>query len=161
MDVTGIVDLEGVTADADLKRLYQYWAERRAGRAFPARDDIDPLDFGYALGRVSLIEVLESPRRFYYRLVSTQLTSHLGYEMTGKFVDEIPEPEMRDFTERTYRRMVERRAPLYESDEVVLDGRRWRHETLALPLSADGRTITMLLVYRATREPGAVWPGGD
>lgn len=161
MDVTGLADLDRVAADADLKRLYRYWAERRGGRAFPARGDIDPVEFSYALGRVSLIEVLESPRRYYYRLVSTQLTDHLGYEMTGKFVDEIPEPEMRSFAERQYLRAVERRAPLYQSDEVVLDGRRWRHETLELPLSADGRNVNMLMIYRATSEPAPVSPGGD
>jgi hypothetical protein len=157
--VTDIADLERLSSDKDLRRLYLYWRERCGARTFPSRDDIDPVEFGYALGRVSLIDVVDDPPRFYYRLVSTQITRHLGYEMTGKFVDQMPEPEMRDFAERHYRRALAAAAPLYESDEVVLDGRRWRHESLALPLSSNGQAITMLLVYRTTAEPVTVRPG--
>ncbi len=159
MKVTNIADLERVGADADLRRLYLYWHARRGARAFPSRDDIDPVEFDYALGRVSLIDVLESPPRFYYRVVSTQLTRHLGYEMTGKFLDQAPEPEMRDFAERHYRRALSAAAPLYENDGVVLDGRRWRQESLALPLSSDGQAINMLMIYRVTGEPAAAEPG--
>ena len=160
MEITGITDLEGVTADADLKRLYRYWAERCGERAFPSRDDIDPIEFDYALGRVSLIDVLEGPRRFYYRLVSTHLTRHLGYEMTGKFLDQLPESQVRDFAGRHYLRALEQRVPIYESGEVVLDRRRWRHESLVLPLSADGQTISMLMVYRVTDAPVRAAPDG-
>jgi hypothetical protein len=62
---------------------------RRGAKRYASRDEIDPLDFGCAVGRVSLVDVLEGPRRFRYRLVSTSLTARLGYEMTGKFLDEI------------------------------------------------------------------------
>ena len=156
MTITDIADLERVTQDSPMKRLYLYWRERCGARRFPRREDIDPLDFDYALGRVSLVEVQEAPRRFYYRLVSTQLTRHLGYEMTGKFLDQMPEPQVRAYAERHYLRAVAAAIPLYESEEVVLDRRRWRHETLALPLSPDGETVSMLMIYRSTREPSPV-----
>jgi len=35
-------------------------------RRFPARADIDPLDFGYVLGHVMLLDVLRDPLRFRY-----------------------------------------------------------------------------------------------
>src|SRR5689334_13570664 len=75
-----------------IERLTAYWHQRAAGRTFPARADIDPLDFPYALGRVSLVEVHPGADgyRYRYRLVSTELTERLGFEMTGKFADEIP-----------------------------------------------------------------------
>jgi hypothetical protein len=153
--IGNVGDLERVCTDGDLRRLYLYWEQRRGTRSYPSRDDIDPLEFGYALGRVSLIDVLEKPLRFRYRLVSTQITLHLGYEMTGKFLDAVPEPEMRGFAESHYRRALAASAPLYESAEVVLDGRRWWHESLALPLSSDGQAINMLMIYRATTAPAA------
>jgi len=156
VEITGIGELERISGDADLKRLYLYWCERRGTRLYPARDDIDPVDFSYALGRVSLVEV--QGKRFYYRLVSTQLTQHLGYEMTGKFLDQMPGSEMRNFAEQHYRRALACAAPLYETDAVVLDGRRWRHESLVLPLAADGETISMLLIYRTTGVPEPVHP---
>lgn len=153
MRVRGVQSLEGVTTDAVLTRLYDYWLQRRGAKQFPSRNDIDPVDFRFALGRVSLIDVLDRPRRFRYRLVGTMVTEHLGYEMTGKFLDELPDSEVRAYLEQLYAQAVEDRAPLYEGDRVVLDGRLWKHETLVLPLSTDDRSVDMLMIYRATERP--------
>lgn len=144
--------LELKSSDAVLKRLYRYWAERRGAKRYPSRNDIDPLEFGFALGRVSLVDVVGQPRRFRYRLVSTSLTQRLGYEMTGKFLDEIPETEMRAYTERLYLTALEKGTPLHLQDEAMIDGRRWKHEALVLPLSSDGSSVDMLMIYR-TAEP--------
>ncbi len=108
------------------------------------------------MGRVSLIDVLEGPRRFHYRLVSTRVTEHLGYEMTGKLLDDMPESEMRAYAERFYAATLARRLPLYHRDEALLDGRRWSHESLALPPSSDGQAIDRLMVYRVTGAPARV-----
>lgn len=161
MTVKEVASAEGLeleTGDAALKRLYRYWTERRGAKRFPSRADIDPLDFGYALGRVSLVDVLEHPRRYRYRLVSTSLTARLGYEMTGKFLDQVPETEMRAYTERLYAAAVASRVPLHSRDEAMLDGRRWRHEALILPLSSDGDAVDMLLIYRTADPPNPLEP---
>lgn len=150
--------IEETTKDDRLLRLYRYWEEKRGRRPFPARSDIDPLDFPYALGRVSMIDVLHDPLRFRYRLVSTQLTEHLGYEMTGKFVEEIPDLSMQEFARAYYERALACGAPHYESGTVLIDRFGWRHETLSLPLSSDGQTIDMLLIYRNTSRPEVVTP---
>src|SRR3546814_4653792 len=47
---------EGIE-DSRLQRLAAYWDSCRAGRAMPARADIDPLDMGYLLGNLALVEV--------------------------------------------------------------------------------------------------------
>jgi hypothetical protein len=152
IDIGDPADLERFSDDADLKRLHRYWTERRGERLFPSRADIDPVDFGYALGRISLVDVLDGPR-FRYRLVATRLTDHLGYEMTGKFLDELPDAETRDYARRFYVEALARRRPLHHREAVVLDDRRWRQEALILPLSSDGEGIDMLLVYRVTGQP--------
>jgi hypothetical protein len=141
-------NLEPESGDEALKRLYRYWLERRGGKRFPSREDIDPLDFRYALGRVSLIEVLENPRRFRYRLVSTALTTELGYEMTGKSLDDIPETEMRGYAAALYGAALNAGTPVHIRDAVTLDGRRWTHETLVLPLSSTDLAIDILMIYR-------------
>jgi hypothetical protein len=153
MEIENIESLAALTTDAALIRLYAYWRERRGAKRFPARSDIDPVDFSFALGRVSLVDVLNAPRRFRFRLVATILTEHLGYEMTGKFLDQVPQIETRAYTERLYATALERRNPLYARDEIVLDGRRWKHEVLVLPLSSDDRSIDMLMIYRVTDRP--------
>ncbi len=150
--------LEEATQDQRLLRLYRYWDEQRQGRRFPGRDDISPIDFAYALGRVSIIEVRRDALRFFYRLVSSRLTEHLGYEMSGKFVDDIPDIEMREFTRAFYERALEGEAPLHEAGTFVVSGQRWWHEVLVLPLASDGGNIDMLLIYRNTLPPVEVTP---
>ena len=105
-------DCDPVTSgDEALRRLYQYWLERRGARAFPSRSDIDPLDFVYALGRVSIVEIMPGPKRFRYRHVSSQLTDHLGYEMRSRYVEDIPEPELRAPVEAANARIAPSKSP--------------------------------------------------
>lgn len=136
------------TAGERPRRLYAYWLEKQGDRRFPGRQDIDPRDFAYALGWVSLIDCLDDPPRYRYRLVSTNLTAQLGYEMTGRCTDEMPETGVRDYVEWLYGTVARSGEPRYERGSVALDGRAWTHETLALPLSQDQSRVDMLLVYR-------------
>ncbi len=152
-EIQGPEGLELESGNKTLKRLYGYWAARRGAKRYPSRDDIDPIDFGYALGHVSLIEAMQNPPRFRYRLVSGSLTARLGYEMTGKFLDEVPESEMRAYTARIYAMALAKGVPLHLRDQVTLDGRRWNYEALILPLSSDGYTVDILMIYRLADRP--------
>jgi hypothetical protein len=140
-----------------MSNLLSYWAAKRADRRFPSRvpsrADLDPIDFTYALGKVSIVEVIGAEPRFRYRLVSTRLTDHLGYEMGGKYVDEIPELETRAYVTSLYSRALAAAAPLQEGGKISLDSRTWQHETLVLPLASDHQRIDMLLIFRATTRP--------
>src|SRR5579864_8138687 len=74
----------------NLRQLYAYWEGLRRSREFPARRDIDPLDFRYALGHVMLLDVFYQPLRFRFRLHGTALALRAGYDMTGKMADDLP-----------------------------------------------------------------------
>ena len=150
---TNVADMWHRIEHPILQRMYRYWDAKRGGRRYPSRADIDPMDFKFALGRVSLVDVLRDPLRFRYRIVATQLTEHLGYEMTGKLADEIPEPDVRDYTILGYTRAVAAESAVHDAGEIVVDRRRWTMESLFLPLSTDGSTIDMLLVCRITERP--------
>jgi len=145
--------LKKLTNNDGLLRLYGYWVEKCGTRKLPSRQDIDPLEFTYALSRVSLVDVEEGARRFHYRLVSTSLTERLGYEMTRRYVEDIPDEEVRSYVEALYARAADLRAPLYERSKRFFSNRIWNHEALVLPLSSDGSTIDMLIVYRITDKP--------
>src|SRR2546430_170724 len=134
-EIRNSIDLND--AAPNVLRIYEYWRGRCGEAPYPTRARIDPLEFSFALGHVSLVEAVGEPPRFRYRLVSTALTEHLGYEMTGKFADEIPDPEMRAYTAATYTEVLARGGPLYDKGNVTLDGKIWTHETLFLPLSSD------------------------
>lgn len=151
-----MIDIFEQTEHPTLQKLYSYWAGLRGNRDFPARSDLDPIDFWFALGCVSLIEVLPDPLRFRYRLVGTNLTRNLGYEMTGKLLDEMPEPEVRAYLLDKYTTVLRERRPILEQGHHTLDRRVWRHETLYLPLSNDGRDIDVIVSCRITTPPKAV-----
>jgi hypothetical protein len=156
-DMEAIIDdlalLIAISTNAKLVDLYRYWSEKKDKRSFPARGDLDPLEFSYALGFVSLVDCVPRSVRFKYRLVSTNLTNRLGYDMTGKWADEIPDNYARDYVKDFYATVLHVRTPIYEKSERIFHNQVWKHEALALPLSDDNDNINMLLVYRETYDP--------
>jgi hypothetical protein len=134
----------------DLRRLRDYWNARRHGRRCPSRTDIDPTDFPYAIGRVSMVDVLEEPdgeRRFRFRLAATPICRALGRELTGKTLDELP-GATRAFLASNYIEAATSGEPVFMKGEIRLDGREWRGECLVLPLSSDGVRVDRLLCAR-------------
>jgi len=132
---------------AILQRLYRDWDSRRGGREFPSRADFDVLDFKYVIGQLALIDVSYDPLRFRFRLHGTGISQRVGYEMTGKELDDLPPPLVRSSMRRHYSEVVGRRVPIVEARErQIRDDSIVDSEALALPLSSDGKTIDMLMV---------------
>ncbi len=146
--------------DPRLQRLYAYWRERHVGTRPPSRADLDPLDFRYAVGFVTLVDVEHDPLRFRFRLVASPVTQHLGYELTGKYLDEVPEPAMRGYLEESYRRVVAERCALHERGERVLDRRIWRHESMLLPCCDATGSVNMIISARVTETPQSLAEDG-
>jgi hypothetical protein len=130
----------------DLRTLYDYWNARRGGRRWPARADINPIDLKFALGNMSLIDVSREPLRLTFRLVGTLFAQRLGADMTGKTFDDIPDPAYRDELKAAYKIIAETGEPSVAQGERVFDDKPRRFETLRLPLSDNGRSVTMILV---------------
>ncbi len=141
-----MTELRDTIEDDRLRRLLDYWESRRAGRTMPARRDIDPVEIGYALGYILLVEVHHDPLRFRYRLVGTRTPRRHGLDLTGTWVDELPYPQLRAELQANYAVLVARRAPAAIKRDEQLDGNRLRWEVLALPLAADGETVDMLMI---------------
>jgi hypothetical protein len=138
----------------DLRTLYDYWNERRRGRRWPSRADINPLELKFALGNLSLIDVSRtSPPRFTFRLVGTLFSQRIGQDLTGKTVDDIPDPVYRAEITKAYRRMIEAGEPSVSLGERDFDGEARRFETLRLPLSEDGQSINMVLICALYFDP--------
>jgi hypothetical protein len=129
-----------------LRHLYDDWLSWRGGRSFPARRDFDPVDIRYVLGKLSLIEVLQDPLRFHYRVHATRFAERLGFDLTGKTLDQLPDTDYRGIIRDHFTCVLEQRAPSVRCRERRLaDGRVWRYEVLVLPLAADGECIDMLM----------------
>src|SRR3546814_3922323 len=65
-----------------LQRLYAYWQRQRGDRMAPARADIDPVDFRYALGWVNLAEVRTGSAHFELRVFGTRLARVMELDAT-------------------------------------------------------------------------------
>ena len=128
-----------------LRRFLQYYLEKCAGRALPARRDLDPVDFAYALGDITLVDVAHDPLRFSFRLDGTRHVERFGFDLTGRSLDDFPYPEMRQAIFDSYREVVERRKPRRYHRDLESNGRLFRYEALILPLSDDGETVNMLI----------------
>ncbi len=129
-----------------LIRLFEHWQSLCAGRPMPARADFQPADIAFILGNVLLVDVLHDPLRFRVRLHGTNMVLRAGYDLTGRFIDQLPNAEFRKATEESFARVVEKREPRAWSRKRMIGDRWMDYDTLMLPLSADGRRVDMLLV---------------
>ena len=131
--------------DPALLDMLTYWEQRKAGRLFPARRDIDPLELRQHLGNIVLIDVEHDPFRLRYRLLGTRITTTMGRDSTGKYYDEIYPAPLLEEIYRSFRWILEHRAPLRTFGEAFYEDKSfYDYETLNLPLSSDGETIDLI-----------------
>jgi hypothetical protein len=123
---------------------YEYWLRKGAGRAMPARADIEPLEIPRLLANVFLMDVVPgTPRRFRFRLVGTRIADLEG-EMTNRFLDEfVPGAAgtamARHYEETAGGRISVRHETLHWRKREYIN-----YDVLLLPLSSDGETVDML-----------------
>jgi hypothetical protein len=131
-----------------LVQLFDYWDQKRAGRRFPTRHEIDPVEMRFALGNIDLVEITQDPLVFRFRLSGSNIDRDEGFNMQGKTLDEYPLPQHREVVRRAYLEVLENAAPSYEEMERFDEGRSLRYGRLILPLSDDGSRIDMFLIGR-------------
>lgn len=132
--------------DGRLRRLLAYWLEKRGDRLFPAKAEIDPVEFPYILGYVTLVDVERDPRRYRFRLDGSILVSLSGTDYTGRYLDELPGAEYVAFIVATYDRVVDSGEPFRYRKNELLDQQLFSEETLILPLGDSPPKVDMLVV---------------
>lgn len=138
-------DILSTVTDDSLRRLYVYWNDKRGPRPFPARRDIDPLEFAYVLGWVALLDVSYSPMRFRFRLYGSELAHRIGLDLTGTYADQHPNREFATMLQQGWQEVVDRREPAAARYDRLVDNRKQPWQAVRMPLSSDGTTIDMLL----------------
>ena len=97
---------------------------------------------------VGRFDVVADARRFVYRLVGTQEVAGRGSDPTGRSVGEAFYGESPEAALACYEYVVRTRRPFCFRDPYTTpDGWREQEDTIYLPLSADGATVNMVLVY--------------
>ncbi len=135
--------------------LFHYWDGKRRGRRMPSRADIDPLEMKPWLAGTALVDVKREPPgslRPYalrYRLIGTRPTLLRGQDVTGMRVESGYFGANVEAALENYRLVIEERTLVYDWDCTPSDdGFSREAETLLLPLSSDGETVDMVLVYQ-------------
>jgi hypothetical protein len=130
-----------------LRQLYAYWLSKKGTARAPPRSAIEPAEIVGLLPNLALVDVVGDLPRFRVRLFGTKLVAAYGQDITGKFTDEIDLDTIGPDLEAQMRRVVRDwrphvvRVQLKRAD----DRRRIEYERVWLPLSADGKTVNMLL----------------
>jgi hypothetical protein len=132
--------------DGQLRRLLAYWLEKRGDRLFPAKAEIDPVEFPYILGYVTLVDVEQNPRRYRFRLDGSILAALSGTDYTGRHLDELPGEQYVAFIRETYDSVVGSGEPFRYRKNEVLDQQLFSEETLILPLGDNPPKVDMLVV---------------
>jgi hypothetical protein len=139
-------DLSAEIKHAKLRRLYKYWQSKRRGQRLPARADVDPVEFSFALGHIMLIDVVREPLTFRVRLHGSEMIRRVGYEMTGKNLYDLPvESKYRDYVLARCEGLIARPEPLIVTNDRTLQNRLREYEALWLPFSDDGSTVNVLM----------------
>src|SRR5258708_6230838 len=130
-----------------LQQLQRDWNRWRGTQEFPARRQFEAFDLKYILGNLSLVDVLHDPRRYRYRIYGSNFSARVGFDMTGKFLDDLPDHEHRTMARLHFDQAVDERRPVVKQHEHWFSDRRlWNCEILVLPLADDGTTINMMMV---------------
>lgn len=136
-----------------LRRLYDYWHERRTADRLPGRRIVDPVAMRTWLGNITLIDVLPSLRQFRFRLCGSSFVERIGIDPTGADLSAIPDADYRDRIAAIFARMVETREPSVSRNRRRIAARAYDFEVLRLPLADDGRSVSTLLVCPMYFEP--------
>lgn len=144
----------GQLKDVRLRLLLSRWTAEAAPGRIPSKDFVDPARLGELMGWLFLYRVERDPLRFLYLLCGPKVVRRVGIDMTGKYVDEHPDPAVRGgilanltavaTTGRPHRR---------RSIRQVLD-HAVTVEALVLPLAGPDRIIDHLLGLQILDTPG-------
>lgn len=129
-----------------LGRLLRDWQARCANGLLPARRDFTPEQLGYILGNLILWDIQGDPPVATYRLYGSNFAIHRIGEMTGKRLDQLPDPAMRSMAMHGLQKVIAERQPLLTRGRYARPGDTVvAIETLTLPLAGDGHRIDMIL----------------
>jgi hypothetical protein len=131
--------------------IYDYWAKVRGANFAPRWGDdfkLSEIDFKL-LPEMSVVDVINNGEGFRYRFWGTKNVETKGFEMTGKLMDEGPSPIFIEHGKIQFEAVLSSRKPLvfvYEVAYLKSWKRAW--QSLRLPISDDGHTISKIATYQ-------------
>ncbi len=127
-------------AGAPLRRLHAAWSAACGFARMPTPETLSPAAIVWARETLSVHDVLPGGT-FRFRIDAPHTAALYGIDMTGRTLDEYPEPRVREIIRRTLARVVRSRSPAREMRDITVSLWRWEYEILLVPLSRDGENV--------------------
>jgi len=137
-----------------MRDIYQYWLDMRGDRLMPSRADLKPEQIARLLPYIVLVDV-EAGSRYKFRLVGTETAKAMGFDATGKYLEDLPRVEY--YLKDRYDWIVEKKRPYFIFDKLKWTEKSYMdYYVLGFPLSGNGRDVDILmfaLYYQFPVEP--------
>ncbi len=139
------VQRDDLVFEAELA-VFDYWQSLENVDGVAQADTVDPLKIRSALGSVMLLNVIDGGKDFYYSLYGSKIANVAGFDMTHKYLRDLPSNNaVQTFFLAGYRSVVQHRLPIqtvHPAPDNIMIG-SWRR--LQLPLGR-GDEIRRILV---------------
>jgi hypothetical protein len=144
MDGAEILRLNAIDEDL-LRQARSFWDRVRGSRSMPSLSDIDPVEMHRSiLPHVFLVNVLEHPRKYVFRLAGTKVEEHVG-PIKGKSPDSLNFGAEATNILRQYDKTVSHRTPTeFRHNFIGTDRRRYDFTRLLMPLSPNDKDVRWL-----------------
>ena len=152
-----MIDLDEI-ASQNVLAGYDYWLEKKRALSaddstepglLPARTDFDPLiEVPRLAPRMMLMDVLQDPLDFRYRLVGSALRRHMAQDWTGKRLSEIPFQRVGSTVWDNNVIVIRERRPILARPPYIGPHKDFLYvESVILPLASDGRQVDLLMFF--------------
>jgi len=131
-------------AEPRLARVLGYWQAKCGDRPMPERADIDPVDLGPLLPLIYLVDALDRPPDFRYRLLGTDIVANTRADFTGRKLSDLAQEGTQPDLARIYADVRDRAEPaIHRVPYETRGGNRRFFDNVTMPLGA-GRRVAML-----------------
>lgn len=152
--------VERLTETESFRQVLVLWERLRGDRFAPPWRMLDLVELPtQVLPYLTVVDVRSAPEDYVYRLWGTGHTTIKGADLTGKSVMQYKRPDLARIIFDEFREVVASRRPLGFRHDVMPQPDRLSlyQDTLRLPLSADGESVTQILSYADWRNRGDEW----
>ncbi|WP_339713531.1 PAS domain-containing protein [uncultured Sneathiella sp.] len=129
-----------------LLKIRDYWVTLRGSRKMPSRPEFNPAAIVRYLPYLTLVDVVENPLRFRYRLIGTRITDLAGRDSTGKWLNEELYGDKTEDILWAYTKCVTEKTPIAVRELVQFVDKTWVTIDVALfPFGDEKGNIDIVL----------------
>lgn len=130
---------------ATIRKVYDFWLAHCQSASMPLTEEIDILELEFAVGALSIIDVIDQKPRFYLRMIGSQIVERNGIDNTGLIVDEMTDEAIRSILTSSYTNVFASAEPFWIERQTFTDDHIYVYECLILPMRNVEGQVTRLL----------------